>query len=469
MTRALLLLLLLPCAAAALPLPTRSQSWYEHGEIHALVHFNMATFARDGDPGCAADNWNKHAHYAVGPTSDPGTFRPAKLNVSQWADVMVGLGARGAILTAKHGCGHLLWPTKTTLPNGKPYGYNVGRPKVSYIQDDVLALFSNAMSARGIRHGFYYSLTNNWYLNVAAHAAGARADPLPGQVNVSQAEFEALALAQLTELWSNYGDLGEIWFDGGYTSDMSRTLEKILRRHQPHAVGFGGCSSDTNCISSNPATWVGTESGEPVCDDIWSTGNLYCGDPDSPKYVPKTCDTTLQEGDHWFWTPPATAIRNLTTMIDVYHATVGKNGIMEIDFAIDRDGLVAAHHEAVYRKLGAWIRGCYGGAPAGGMVASRQINATAWEYTVAVTEPGVVVDRAVLREDTAKGGQRVRAWSLTMTASGTLLHQAKSIGNRRAVLFGSTLVAPVNLTLTVSAVAEPEWAQVGLFAPCPKP
>ena len=36
---------------------------------------------------------------------------------------------------------------------------------------------------------------------------------LPGQMNVTQAEFESIALAQVNELWSNYGPLGEIWYE----------------------------------------------------------------------------------------------------------------------------------------------------------------------------------------------------------------------------------------------------------------
>ena len=47
-----------------------------------------------------------------------------------------------------------------------------------------------------ITHGFYYSLTNNFYLNVNSHNAHA-AKALPGQVDVSQAEYEAIALAQV--------------------------------------------------------------------------------------------------------------------------------------------------------------------------------------------------------------------------------------------------------------------------------
>ena len=293
----------LPTSTASVaPTPTAPQVWYQQGEIHALVHFNMASFAKDGDPGCTAENWNVKAPYAVGLTSDPATFQPTKLNTTQWAEVMSALGAKGAILTAKHGCGHLLWPTKTLLPDGSPYSYCVGTDK-SYVKGDVLQMFQESMTKANIRHGFYYSLTNNFFLNVLHHQANANPTPLAHQHNVTQEEFETIALAQVSELWTNYGSLGEIWFDGGYTSDMIQQLTKVLL-HQPNAIGFGGCASDTACISANPTAWIGTESGQAHCPNgTWSTGNHQCGDPTSLKFITKTSDTTLQNGDHWFWTP----------------------------------------------------------------------------------------------------------------------------------------------------------------------
>lgn len=39
---------------------------------------------------------------------------------------MTRLGAKHAILTAKHGCGFDLWPTDYVFPNGDKYGYDVG-------------------------------------------------------------------------------------------------------------------------------------------------------------------------------------------------------------------------------------------------------------------------------------------------------------------------------------------------------
>jgi alpha-L-fucosidase len=53
--------------------------------------------------------------------SDPATFNPAKLNFSNWIESFDAVGIANAVMTAKHGCGHLLWPTNVSLPDGSPY------------------------------------------------------------------------------------------------------------------------------------------------------------------------------------------------------------------------------------------------------------------------------------------------------------------------------------------------------------
>ena len=64
---------------------------------------------------------------------------------------------------------------------------------------NVLKEFSESAEKAGIGHGFYYSLTNNFYLNVASHVA-KKGPALPGQQLVTQAQFEAIALAQVKGL-----------------------------------------------------------------------------------------------------------------------------------------------------------------------------------------------------------------------------------------------------------------------------
>lgn len=36
-----------------------------------------------------------------------------------------------------------------------------------------------------------------------------------GQLNITQETYDNIVLQQLRELWTNYGKLEEIWFDGG--------------------------------------------------------------------------------------------------------------------------------------------------------------------------------------------------------------------------------------------------------------
>ena len=55
--------------------------------------------------------------------SQVSSFAPSNLNISAWVESFKTLGATSAVLTAKHGCGFLGWQTKTTLPDGSPYGY----------------------------------------------------------------------------------------------------------------------------------------------------------------------------------------------------------------------------------------------------------------------------------------------------------------------------------------------------------
>jgi alpha-L-fucosidase len=122
---------------------------------------------------------------------------------------MKEINAEWGVLTAKHGCGFLLWQTNVTLPDGSPYGYNVNS------STQVMRLFAEAAAAAGMflprrllprlfaphRHssvlvlpglgyGWYYSLTNNFYLNEFGHSVKPPSTLLPGQANVTQAQYE---------------------------------------------------------------------------------------------------------------------------------------------------------------------------------------------------------------------------------------------------------------------------------------
>ena len=230
------------------------------------------------------------APYATGKTSDPATFNPKLLNTTQWMESISALGANIAILTAKHGCGFLLWPSKSTMPNGNPYGYNVGA-KGAAIQHDVLREFVNSANAFGIGFGFYYSIMKSFYLcHSLSGTNSCEEEVLPNQHNVSDSQYKDIVTQQVTELWTEYGNLTEIWVDsplGGFGD--------LMVKLQPQAVG----------TPANPTGWCGTESGHPSHDvgggPIWNTGGGFHGAPNGTQWIPKFCDPQLFQEHVWFW------------------------------------------------------------------------------------------------------------------------------------------------------------------------
>ena len=156
-------------------------------------------------------------------------------------------------------------------------------------------------------------------------------------------------------------------------------------------------------------------------------------------------------------------IRTLDELIDVYHDTVGNGCTMELDFAIDRDGLVNQIHADRYRVFGDWIRSCYD-SPYDATISGPVLLNGTYNYDI-MFEKSVPIDRMSLREDITRG-QRVRSFSLLSgTVNSTEITNGTSIGNRRIKLFGNTIRAQ-ELKLSVSAVSAPKLSQIAFFAPC---
>jgi hypothetical protein len=99
-------------------------------------------------------------------------------------------------------CGFLSWARTSVL------GYNFSTA-YSPTPVDAVAAFVAAARARRAPVGMYYSLTNNARTNTCA----GQILPNPGanQIAVTPAQYDALVVAHLTELWGDYGQLDEIW------------------------------------------------------------------------------------------------------------------------------------------------------------------------------------------------------------------------------------------------------------------
>jgi hypothetical protein len=113
---------------------------------------------------------------------------------------------------------------------------------------------------------------------------------LPNQIRVTQQEYNAYVLVHLRELWSDYGALREIWFDGGYAAALKPNISAMLAELQPHAVVFGGVGLTPRALG-----WAGTENGLAPYP-AWSTWSPPPPGPPAP-LPPPHC--TLQAASGW--------------------------------------------------------------------------------------------------------------------------------------------------------------------------
>jgi hypothetical protein len=111
----------------------------------------------------------------------------------------------------------------------------------------------------GVGFGFYYSVVSNLFLNVCGGVVQPGAGA--GQRVVTQAQYDAIVLGHLRELWGNYGPLAELWFDGGYGATLGANLTQLIAELQPHAVAFGGNAAPS-----------------PIAWEFESTQAAGCGD-----------------------------------------------------------------------------------------------------------------------------------------------------------------------------------------------
>lgn len=191
-----------PLDGSIIALPTQDQLDFQDKEMGMLIHFEVATYISiDGCNG------------VPGLVPSPELFDPTLLNTDQWMQSIMGSGAKYATLVAKHNCGFTTWPSAVTFETRdnttSPYNYSVAYSPVK--GTDVVQKFADSAVKYGVGHGFYYSTVVNNFLNVQNSLVNATWSA--GEIRISNETYDEIVIAQLTELWTNYGELTEVSYE----------------------------------------------------------------------------------------------------------------------------------------------------------------------------------------------------------------------------------------------------------------
>jgi alpha-L-fucosidase len=186
---------------APAPQRTPALAEYERLKFGVSYHFSMNTFTGDDyEPGKVPAT----------------TYNPTHLDVRQWIRVARDLGAKYAVLTAKHMSGFCLW-------DSKGYNYDVA---ASANKTDVVAAFVAACKEYGLRPGFYYCILD-------PHNEGKL-----DWTGIISDKYFSLVRQHVMELHTQYPDAFYQLFDipTKLSSDQRWNLYRLVKQYNPNCI-----------------------------------------------------------------------------------------------------------------------------------------------------------------------------------------------------------------------------------------
>ena len=417
----------------AAPKPSEAQMKYLETEVMGIVHYGLNTYA------------DREWGFGDTPTS---AFAPTRLDPEQWVVAAKAGGLKRLVLVCKHHDGFCLFPSK---PNPD---YTIANTSWKGGKGDLVREFRDACTKHGMEFGAYLS---PWDRHQANYASSAYAD-----------YFQA----QWDELLAGYGPISEIWLDGANGGDgwyggaketrklpsdarayyrFDELLDKLEKQY-PNAIAFGGG------LRPNCAKWCGNETGMNN-ETSW---NVQDG-----AYVPNEADTPFRRRG-WFWHPDDQP-KSLAELVDVYFMTVGRNSVLDLGIAPNRDGVVGDDDVARLKEFGDYIRAFNATDLAAD--ARRSDIREGRRLTVSLKLPIAKAFNVIdLKEDIAEG-QRVGKWTVEANVGGSWIKLAAgtTIGYRRMERFNAVEADEVRIVLE-GEVGTPLLKSAALrFAPPVKP
>jgi alpha-L-fucosidase len=421
--------------------PTDIQIEWANHEIGAIIHCDIPIF----DP-----NYRFLINGKVQTPPNVKIFHPSSLDTDQWIKTIKSAGCKYAVLTAKHVTGFTLFPDLE-------YEYSIASTPYKEGKGDIIQEFVDSCRKYDVKPGIYYSCEANAYLGI--HKGSGNLPPYPSK---EWGYFADLVTRHLTQLWSEYGDLFELWFDGG-TLENGPDILGLLKKHQPNAICFQGPEGYPSRIR-----WVGNESGlapypcwsttdyEGAFDGTEANSDVGNGHPDGTSWVPAETDVPIRFRE-WFWRPnqdflvPPPGI-----LVKWYNESVGRNSNLLLGVVIDDRGLIPDEDARVLKEFGEVLEKRKNSA----------VAETAGEGLVYKLQLEDLQDfnQIVLMENFSNG-HRVRAYEIKISKDGVdwdKIYSGSAIGHKHIINLDTLSAKHMELIITQSEKT-PNLLKFGIY------
>ena len=175
-----------------------ARRWFSDAKFGLFIHWGVYSILGDGEWVMNNQNISIEEYEKL-----PSFFNPIDYNPSEWVKMAKDAGMKYITITSRHHDGFSMFDSKITdydIIDSSPY------------KRDILKMLAEECKKEGIKLFFYYSLLD-WH-NDDYFPRGRTGNDIPGRKEGKWEDYISFMKAQLTELLTNYGEIGGIWFDG---------------------------------------------------------------------------------------------------------------------------------------------------------------------------------------------------------------------------------------------------------------
>ncbi len=431
-----------PIEHPAIPVPNERQLAWQEAELGFVFHYDLHVF--DGKKYGQGNN-------RIDPMPDYQIIHPEKLDTDQWIRAVKDAGGTFAILTATHETGFALYQSEVNPYCLKAVKWQDGK-------GDIVRDFVNSCRKFGIKPGIYIGIRWNSFFGV--HDFKVNGEGAFGENR--QAYYNRMCEGMVREICTRYGELFEIWFDGGadHPDNGAPDVLPIVQQYQPNCLFYhngqlaearwGGSESGTvayPCWATfpYPATGAGESAKRHIADDNFAL--LKYGDPDGKYWVPAMSDAPLRgyNGRHeWFWEPGDEAhIFPLENLMNMYYKSVGRNSTLIMGLTPDPQGLLPEPDVQRLQEWGNAIKHAFSNP-----LASLSGEGNIHEINLEQAEK---INMIVLQED-IRQGERVRSFEIEILRNEKwqVVNTGSCIGHKRIIKMDPVISNKIRLKVKES-------------------
>ena len=315
----------------------QSREWFQDAKFGLFVHWGVySVMAGGGDQGIAEWIMERKDLTVSQYEKLPDFFNPTAFDPAEWVSLVKEAGMKYITITSKHHDGFAMYDSEVSdynIVDRTPYG------------KDVIGMLKEECDRQGIKLFLYYSQLD-WH-HPDYFPLGRTGNQTGREKSGDWDKYIDYMNTQLTELLTNYGDLGGIWFDGMWDKknedwQLDETYS-LIHKLQPQAL-----------IGSNHHKMpIAGEDFQMFERDLPGQNTMGFNQTGIGSLPLETCETM---NGSWGFNIKDTKFKSTRRLIHMLVRAAGQNSNLLLNTGPMPNGKIQPENVKTLKEMGEWMK-----------------------------------------------------------------------------------------------------------------